>query len=137
MLNAISLVQDLNSSRRVHFSTTITTIPRAPIIYFSDCAKSTQLQLVWPSLSCSTVFVFQRLESYTYLFFFSLSFNFTLWLAGTQFDKLLLLLLLLLLLFHIPIPPLLYSSSDVMVIVVGNGHGDTSSNPGRDWLHFT
>ena len=23
------------------------------------------------------------------------------------------------------------------VIVVGNGHGDTSSNPGRDWLHFT
>ena len=25
----------------------------------------------------------------------------------------------------------------VMVIVVGNGHCDTSSNPGRDWLHFT
>ena len=25
----------------------------------------------------------------------------------------------------------------VMVIVVGNGHGDTSSNSGRDWLHFT
>ena len=25
----------------------------------------------------------------------------------------------------------------VMVIVVGNGHDDTSSNPGRDWLHFT
>ena len=24
----------------------------------------------------------------------------------------------------------------VMVIVVGNGHGDTSSNPGRDWLHL-
>ena len=24
-----------------------------------------------------------------------------------------------------------------MVIVVGNGHGDTSSNPGWDWLHFT
>ena len=23
-----------------------------------------------------------------------------------------------------------------MVIVVGNGHGDTSLNPGRDWLHF-
>ena len=21
----------------------------------------------------------------------------------------------------------------VMVIVIGNGHGDTSSNPGRDW----
>ena len=20
---------------------------------------------------------------------------------------------------------------------VGNGHSDTSSNPGRDWLHFT
>ena len=25
----------------------------------------------------------------------------------------------------------------VMVIVVGKGHGDTSLNPGRDWLHFT
>ena len=25
----------------------------------------------------------------------------------------------------------------VMVIVVGNGPGDMSSNPGRDWLHFT
>ena len=28
-------------------------------------------------------------------------------------------------------------ASGVMVIVVGNGHGDTSSKPGRDWLHFT
>ena len=25
----------------------------------------------------------------------------------------------------------------VMIIVVGNGHGDKSSNPGPDWLHFT
>ena len=25
----------------------------------------------------------------------------------------------------------------VMVIVVGIGHGDMSSNPGRDWLQFT
>ena len=25
----------------------------------------------------------------------------------------------------------------VMVILVGNGHGDVSSNPGRDWWHFT
>ena len=25
----------------------------------------------------------------------------------------------------------------VMVIVVENEHGDTSSNPGRDLLHFT
>ena len=25
----------------------------------------------------------------------------------------------------------------VMVIVVENGHGDTSSNPGRERLHFT
>ena len=25
----------------------------------------------------------------------------------------------------------------VMVIVAGIGHGETSSNPGRDWLHFT
>ena len=24
-----------------------------------------------------------------------------------------------------------------MVIVAGYRHGDTSSNPGRDWLHFT
>ena len=26
---------------------------------------------------------------------------------------------------------------DVIVIVVGNGHGGMSSNPGRDWVHFT
>ena len=33
---------------------------------------------------------------------------------------------------------LLYGGAHgVMVIVVGNGHSDTSSNPGRDWLHFT
>ena len=25
----------------------------------------------------------------------------------------------------------------VMVIVVGNGHGDTRWNPRGDWLHFT
>ena len=24
----------------------------------------------------------------------------------------------------------------VMVIVVGNGHGDSSSNPAWDWLYF-
>ena len=24
----------------------------------------------------------------------------------------------------------------IMVIVVGNGHGDTSSNPEQEWLHF-
>ena len=29
------------------------------------------------------------------------------------------------------------SGRGVMVIVVGIGHGDTSLNPGRDWLHFT
>ena len=28
-------------------------------------------------------------------------------------------------------------SSGVMVIFVGNGHSDTSSNPGWGWLHFT
>ena len=25
----------------------------------------------------------------------------------------------------------------VVVIIVGNGHDDTGSNTGRDWLHFT
>ena len=25
----------------------------------------------------------------------------------------------------------------VMVIIIGNGLGNTSSNPGQDWLHFT
>ena len=25
----------------------------------------------------------------------------------------------------------------VIVIVAGIGHDDSSSNPGRDWLHFT
>ena len=29
------------------------------------------------------------------------------------------------------------SARGVMVIVVGIGHGDTSSNPRRDWLHIT
>ena len=28
-------------------------------------------------------------------------------------------------------------SRGVMVIVAGCGHDDTSSNPGRVWLHFT
>ena len=31
---------------------------------------------------------------------------------------------------------LLGGAHGVMFIVVGNGHGDTSSNPGQDWLHF-
>ena len=31
----------------------------------------------------------------------------------------------------------LLSARGVMVIVVGNGHGSMSSNPGRGWLHFT
>ena len=29
------------------------------------------------------------------------------------------------------------SARGVMVIVAGHGYGDTDSNPGRDWLHFT
>ena len=33
-------------------------------------------------------------------------------------------------------PGLIGGACGVVVIVVGNGHGDTSSNPGRDWLHF-
>ena len=34
-------------------------------------------------------------------------------------------------------PSLLVGACGVVIIVVGNEHGDTSSNPGRDWLHFT
>ena len=30
-----------------------------------------------------------------------------------------------------------WGARGVIVIVVGNGHGDSSLNPGRDWLHFT
>ena len=30
-----------------------------------------------------------------------------------------------------------WGARGVMVIVVGSGHGDTSSNPGRDWLQYT
>ena len=33
--------------------------------------------------------------------------------------------------------PALGGAGGVMVIVIGNGHGDTSSNLRRDWLHFT
>ena len=32
---------------------------------------------------------------------------------------------------------ILWGARGVMVIVVGNRHGDTTSNPGWDWLHFT
>ena len=39
--------------------------------------------------------------------------------------------------FHIFITSNLGGARGVMVIVVGNGHGDTRTNPGRDWLHFT
>ena len=31
----------------------------------------------------------------------------------------------------------MWGARGVMVIVVGNGHGNTSSNHGRDWLYFT
>ena len=30
-----------------------------------------------------------------------------------------------------------WGSRGVMLIVAGYGHGDTTSNPGPDWLHFT
>ena len=35
------------------------------------------------------------------------------------------------------VPKEKYGARGVIVIAVGNEHGDTSSNPGRDWLHFT
>ena len=38
---------------------------------------------------------------------------------------------------HIYLIYIFGGARDVMVIVVGNGHGNMSSNPGRDWLHFT
>ena len=34
-------------------------------------------------------------------------------------------------------PLIITIACGVMVIITGYGHGDTSSNPGRDWLHFT
>ena len=37
----------------------------------------------------------------------------------------------------IPLHDLSYDPCGVMAIVVGNGHGDKSSNPRRGWLHFT
>ena len=33
--------------------------------------------------------------------------------------------------------PLNGGARGVMVIIAGYGHGDMSSNPGLDWLHFT
>ena len=38
---------------------------------------------------------------------------------------------------HLFIMYIIGGARGVIVIVVGNEHGDTSSNPGRDWLHFT
>ena len=29
------------------------------------------------------------------------------------------------------------SVCDIMVIIIGDGHGDLSSNPGQSYLHFT
>ena len=39
--------------------------------------------------------------------------------------------------FSIATTPFSGGARGVMVIVAGYGHGDTSSDPGRDWLHFT
>ena len=38
---------------------------------------------------------------------------------------------------HVPTDITVTGAGGVVVIVVGNGHGDTSLNPGLDWLHFT
>ena len=39
---------------------------------------------------------------------------------------------------HVPREPITIGIiHGVMVIIIGNGHGDTSSNPKRDWKHFT
>ena len=39
---------------------------------------------------------------------------------------------------HMEVPVVKYGGArGVIVIVVGNEHGDTSSNPGRNSLHFT
>ena len=38
---------------------------------------------------------------------------------------------------YLKISNLLGGACGVMVIVAEYGHGDASSNPGRDWLHFT
>ena len=45
--------------------------------------------------------------------------------------------------FHFTLDPYLIilwatgGARGIIAIVVGNEHGETSSNPGRDWLHFT
>ena len=38
---------------------------------------------------------------------------------------------------HYQVMPTAGGARGTMVIIIGNEHGDTSSNPGRDWLHFT
>ena len=38
---------------------------------------------------------------------------------------------------HVFLKGIRFGARGVMVIVIRNGHGDLSSNPGRDWLHFT
>ena len=56
--------------------------PPVPVTILWLLSQEQQLQLVSPSLSCSTVF-FSFLAKTTYLSFFSLSFSFTQWSAGT------------------------------------------------------
>ena len=89
-------------------------------------------------------FFFRSLTKSRY--FFSLSFHFTLWLAGTAKSKIRpRSLLLIIILFGEFFTPALVDglslefggARGVVVIAFGNEHGETSSNPGRYWLHFT
>ena len=50
---------------------------------------------------------------------------------------LLLLLLIIIIIIIVIIINIIIIARGVMIIVVENGHGDTSPNPGQDWLHFT
>ena len=74
---------------------------------------------------------FYSLARSRYLSFFSLSFRFILWSAGTVKSTILQICFFLLIIMRSG------GARGVMAIVLGIGHGDASSNPGREWLHFT
>ena len=77
--------------------------------------------------------IFCSLARSGYLSLFWPSFNFTLRFAGTAMSTIRQVFFLCFCWLSLGFG----GARGVVVIVVGNGHGDTSSNPGRDWLHFT
>ena len=102
------------------FNNPLVTVPNAPITIG-----------IIVTFMFHSFFISLARSRYSSFFSYSFSFIFILWSAGIAKSTTLQILCFLLIIIRSGVV------RGVMVIVVGNGHGDTSSNPGRDWLHFT